>query len=61
MSYAKYDDDTQPVAQDGPKWTTLLEEIRASQLRTEAMVKDFIEAQSNNPMFKTLSRMFGGS
>lgn len=38
----------------------LLREIRDSQLRTEKMVKEFIESMANNPMMGMMAKMFGG-
>jgi hypothetical protein len=35
-------------------------EIRDSQLRTEEMVKGFVESMGKNPMFATMAKMFGG-
>lgn len=41
-------------------WEEMLAATRDSQLRTEKLVDDFIEAASKNPMFKMLASKFGG-
>ncbi len=38
----------------------MTEEVRESQLRTEKMVRDFVENMSKNPMFKMFATKFGG-
>lgn len=39
---------------------SVLAEVHASQLRTEAMVNDFIQNMAQNPMFKMMAGKFGG-
>lgn len=50
-------DDTRTVAEKTDR--ELIEEIRASQFRTEELVRGFVEQMAKNPMLKAMAGRFG--